>query len=252
MDKDQNKVLSNTNIINTKNYDQFKKLKGNRPNDPAKVKRLINNMMNVGNLTAEFPIVVNEYMEVIDGQHRLEALKNLGWPVGYRVQNGLTLDTVRGINQAGSNWGWLDYTYSFTETGTPEQKDQYGRFLNLYKHFGYGYTVLSTYCGWGEKGRIKNILFTQGEMVIPNHEHTFKLLKQYQEVSKALNHQTSRFAKAMYKIMHNPEYDHKQMVNKAMMYEQEIPMQGTLEGYMRLIEHIYNRHQAEDKRVRLY
>ena len=84
----------------TKDYDIFQIIEGNRPVDEKHVKQLISNMTKYGNLTPNFPIVVNEAIEVIDGQHRIAALKELGWPVFYQVQADLGLDTVQGINQA--------------------------------------------------------------------------------------------------------------------------------------------------------
>lgn len=246
------KIHSSNPVLTTKNYDLFKQLKGNRGVDVSHAKHIMKNMLNVGNLTAEFPITVNENMEVIDGQHRLWALRELEWPVGYRIQEGLTLDTVRGINQAGQNWGWRDYATSYAENGTPEQQDQYQRFLNLEKHFHYPYSMLMRYSGLSTDRRYSALGFKNGELVIRNQERTFKMLKQYKEISDVLEHSTKKFGDAMYKVMNSEEYNHERMKHKVNLWELEVKTQGTVEDYMRLIERIYNYRTAEENRVRLY
>lgn len=251
-EKPNSTVHSTSQVLQTKDHMIFKKLTGNRLCDPQHVKKLKKNMMNVGNLTAEFPIVVNENMEIIDGQHRLQALKELNWPVGYRMQTGLTLETVRGINQAGQNWSWKDYMNSYIGGGTPEQKDQYGRFMALYKHFNYQYAVLTHYCGLGEKGRVGGVMFNIGELHIPNQERTFELLKRYKEVSEALSHHTRPLAIAMYKILQNPDYNHERMVRKAKLWDSPVKNLANTEDYQRFLETVYNRHMGVGAQVRLY
>lgn len=249
----QKKVVSTDAVQSTADYTIFKQLSGNRPVDKAHAKQLMKNMLNVGNLTAEFPITVNENMEVIDGQHRLQALKELGWPVGYRIHEGLTLDTVRGINQAGRNWNWRDYAHSYAQHGTPEQKEQYQRFLNLENHFHYPFNILMKYIGV-RIDRRGGTGFRDGELRILDQKRTFKLLKQYQEITEILGHGTTKFAKAMYRIMRDAEgtYSHEHMVHKAKIWEQEIKQQGSIDDYLRLIEQIYNYRTAQENRIRLY
>ena len=74
MNKDTGKVT-----YETKNYDQFKTLEGNRSIDQKNVNNIEQNMREHGVLPTV--IIVNEKMEVIDGQHRIEALKRLHEPV---------------------------------------------------------------------------------------------------------------------------------------------------------------------------
>ncbi|WP_299997811.1 ParB N-terminal domain-containing protein, partial [uncultured Clostridium sp.] len=66
-------------IQNTKDYLIFKKLEGNRPVVNRRVNKIIASIQNVGYITS--PLIVNEKMEVIDGQGRLEALEQLKMPV---------------------------------------------------------------------------------------------------------------------------------------------------------------------------
>ena len=67
-----------TLVRQTNNYMKFQILKGNRNVSQSRVNKIIASINRVGYITN--PIIVNEHMEVIDGQGRLEALKTLQLP----------------------------------------------------------------------------------------------------------------------------------------------------------------------------
>ena len=97
----------------TSNYSQFKKLGGNR--DVGSCKKLIKSIEKVGYIPN--PIIVNEKMEVADGQHRLQACEELGIPIAYIVIPGVTVETARNMNTGQKNWKNIDYIKSYAETG---------------------------------------------------------------------------------------------------------------------------------------
>lgn len=251
--KKSGNVHTATQILQTRDYSIFKKMPGNRDNDVAHVKKLIKNMMEVGNLTAEFPVVLNEKMQIVDGQHRIAALKELGWPVGYRIQEGLTLDTVRGINQAGQNWSWRDYAVSFVSNGTPEQVIQYAQLLRLIDKFNVSKTVVMIFCSLSSKSHLKHaVSFKQGDLVIPNVDRTEHLLAKYKEITSLLTREDTTLARAVYNIIQNPIYDHQRMLHKLKVSDSDIKRMGTVEEYARALEVIYNWKVTEDNRVRLF
>ena len=100
-------------IKETRNYDLFKRLEGNR--DVKCVKKIIDSIRNVGYLFN--PIMVNEKMEIIDGQNRLEACKALGLPIFYYVQKGIGINEARSLNLGRTNWKPIDYVKSYAEEG---------------------------------------------------------------------------------------------------------------------------------------
>lgn len=73
-------------IKKTDDYTIFKKHSGNRGIIPYNVKKLVSSI-SMKNLLHLKPIVVNKDMEVLDGQHRLEAAKDLGIPVYYEIHS---------------------------------------------------------------------------------------------------------------------------------------------------------------------
>lgn len=100
-------------VFETNDYGLFKRLKGNR--DVNNVKGIVRSIKQVGYIMN--PIIVNENMEVIDGQNRIEALQQLELPVHYYVVNGATIDTARALNLGRANWKPLDYAKSYAEEG---------------------------------------------------------------------------------------------------------------------------------------
>jgi hypothetical protein len=63
------------------------------------------------------PILVNEQLEVIDGQHRLEAAKSAGTYVYYIIVNGYTLTEVHTLNLNQKNWSKSDYMEGYANMG---------------------------------------------------------------------------------------------------------------------------------------
>jgi len=106
----------NEKFINvTRDYEKFKMLKGNRATSPARIKKIQTSIMNVGYITS--PILVNEKMEIIDGQGRFEALKGLKMPIEYIMHPGIALKECQAMNIYQSNWKLLDYIKSYAEVG---------------------------------------------------------------------------------------------------------------------------------------
>jgi hypothetical protein len=69
-------------VQSTKDYNIFNLLPGNRPVDRYHIKKLKSSIEKNNHLNLH-PIIVNQNFEVIDGQHRLEAAKQLGVDVFY-------------------------------------------------------------------------------------------------------------------------------------------------------------------------
>ena len=80
--------MNKNKIHVTKDYDMFSYVIGNRDIVNKHVKDLSSH---IEQRDLNIPIIVNEKMEVCDGQHRLEAYKALDLPVHYIIKEGLTL-----------------------------------------------------------------------------------------------------------------------------------------------------------------
>lgn len=116
-------------IVRTKDYSCFKRMEGNRGVTAARAKEIKDSIEQVG-LIPE-PLVVNEFMEVIDGQGRLKVCEQLELPIFYIVVPGLTLDDCIAMNMHTTPWTLLDYIKSYAE----KKNENYVRLLNLIESY---------------------------------------------------------------------------------------------------------------------
>jgi hypothetical protein len=107
------------NLYRTTNYDQFKTLIGNRELYGPHIKRLVHSISKQ-DLLEHNPILVNEAMEVIDGQHRLAAARELGVPLYYTTVSGTSIETAQELNIANRGWNTADFLESYVKRGFPD------------------------------------------------------------------------------------------------------------------------------------
>ena len=103
------------NVFRTCDYSKFKRLKGNRAVLANRVSRIMQSICKHGYITN--PIVVNENFEIIDGQGRFEALRQLELPVDYIVAYGTGVKQCIALNAYGGIWTMNDYIDSYCEGG---------------------------------------------------------------------------------------------------------------------------------------
>lgn len=112
--------VSEHKIYETNDYSQFKSLEGNRTLTNERVNKIVESINKVGCLLS--PILVNEKMEVIDGQGRLGALERLKLPVLYMIQEGIGVKECQQMNIHQSNWTTYDYILSYAMLGDENYK----------------------------------------------------------------------------------------------------------------------------------
>lgn len=106
-------------IQKTKDYEIFKFREDNRVQlDKGHIQKLVK-MIEVRNMLALRPILVNAEMEIIDGQHRLMAAKQLGVEIYYELSKEMTLHDVILMNTS-KQWGIQDYMNFFCKNKYPE------------------------------------------------------------------------------------------------------------------------------------
>ena len=150
----------------TSNYELFTRLEGNRPvlsNRVTKIKGSITKNGYIFN-----PIVVNEKMEIIDGQGRFEALKMLGRPIDYVIAEGAGLQECIALNASGTIWTITDYINSYCEMGN----ENYIRLRDIMNEFP-------------EMGTPPKIMIITGMASVPNDVIKAGRLNLPEELAKA-------------------------------------------------------------------
>ena len=91
----------------TKDYEMFEFLDSNRQPNKNIVTKLKASIQENG---VQIPIIVNQKKQIVDGQHRFWALRELGYNVPFIISKTWKEDkhTIE-INNTGSRWNALDY-----------------------------------------------------------------------------------------------------------------------------------------------
>lgn len=101
-------------VFETTDYDMFGLKKCNRIVDEKHVEKLKkriehNNLMHIN------PILVDENMEIVDGQHRFWALVQLGLPIIYQIVEDYKDEMLIELNCSQKNWKAQDYIKYYAE-----------------------------------------------------------------------------------------------------------------------------------------
>ena len=107
-------------IYKTDNYGMFKRLEGNRAVSSIRKKRLNDSFDKVGQIPS--PIVVNEKMEIIDGQGRFEVSKDRNLPIYFTVIKGIGDRECICMNTGTMNWSMRNYVDFYAEKGLEDYK----------------------------------------------------------------------------------------------------------------------------------
>ena len=120
------------NVYVTKDYSIFKRLVGNRDIPESRISKILESIQTIG--WVHNPIIVNEKMEVIDGQGRLTALQRLKMPVEYIIAEGDGNKECIYMNMNMVNWKLPDFIKSYAEQGN----ENYQRLLSLMERYANG------------------------------------------------------------------------------------------------------------------
>ena len=105
--QDKKVEKADTSVLTTTAYDQFVFLRSNRAIDENHVYKLVKLIKEDGH--QKEPVIVNEKLEVISGQHRIKACEKLKMRVTYIIVPGLTIKDAREMNNSQKPWSFKDH-----------------------------------------------------------------------------------------------------------------------------------------------
>lgn len=244
-------------VYKTYNLSIFNQIKGNRPPNPQHIRRLVDSIKTHGIL--QNPIIVNEKMDVIDGQHRLLAAKEAGSGVFYIVVNGYALHEVQILNLNQKNWTKKDFMEGYADMGV----EPYVKLRNFTrKNNELNITDCIALCqnsssssmnGLSNKYRADRTVTNQKEVfeegtwkgknfeLAQDWADKLKLIKPYY---KGFNR--SVFIGAMIGLFKHENFDFFEFLNKLKTQPQKLEDCSNVNQYRLLIEDIYN-YRRRDK-----
>lgn len=231
------------------NYNNFSFLITNREQTRGHVEALKKAFAEMGNLTRVQPILVNENLQIIDGQHRFLACKELGEPIYYTQVEGLGIHDARQMNILHRSWTAEDYARSYAAAGDAN----YIRYLQLKEEYQLPHSIMLIYTtpSGDDSGMFKN--FRNGDFTFDNREEAIvrlDLLASAGEVVPMIRDRA--FARAFLRVIKTPGYEHKRMLRKLGLHQDLLKRYSSVEDYLRMLEDIYNHQMSENNRLRLY
>jgi len=235
-----------TEIQRTEDYSRFKRIDGNRTIKPGHITKLQNSLSAEPELAAANPILINEADEIIDGQHRFEANKRLGYPISFIQIKGLRLHHVQKLNSNTKAWSVEDYTKSFADLGNKNYQKVL-EFKKAYRGFSWDF-IISTLSG---TSRGVNDAYRDGNFKVKNETNARDLLTKLVDIGEFVDGYTkSVFARAYTKIYKLKQYSHKRMLQKAEKYANRMEAFASEPDAAREIEKVYN--WQSTSKVRLF
>lgn len=109
-------------IQKTTNYKKFKKIRGNRKINKTYLTKLAQSIREK-NMLPQNPIMVNDKMQILDGQHRLKVAEMINIPIYYVVISSGNLSDVQMLNTNVRGWTVSDFLESYIALGKKDYKD---------------------------------------------------------------------------------------------------------------------------------
>lgn len=219
-------------IYKTTNYDLFKSIKANRNISPTNYNKLIRSM---GEKQLLIPILVNEKMEIIDGQHRYLAAKELGKPVYYHIEWGYREEEMKRANLVSSNWTKNDFLNMFINQNDPT----YTKIKELMDHYGIVISDMIKIISAvrEDNSRETALAFEEGTIIITdldfmdieNFLESLSLFKEFKQYNR------SKFISAFLELYFHAAYNHDQMVEKYNKRKNQLVPQLNRDGYLTLL-----------------
>lgn len=233
--KMENKMIDK--VFSTMNYELFSSLDGNRIVNPLHVKKIADSMK----IKVLFiPIIVNEEFQVIDGQHRLEARKQLGLEVPYIICPNYTLEDVHRANSNHKTWNNFDFLKGYAEAGL----EDYKFLLEIYDfHDGkINITHILKFTSFNEK--VKSNIFKDGKFKIDQTKKNFykKIISDFLRFHSKVNHLTNvhLIIDAFRKVYTIEGFDIERLIDKTEKWGSLIETSASVSQYLYYIDKVYN------------
>jgi hypothetical protein len=248
-----NRVMKNNDysipaatVMKTDDYEKFKIIAGNRLIKPSNVRNLVESMKE---RLLMCPIIVNQYMEVIDGQHRLVALKELKLPVYYIMVKGYSIREVQMLNSYQKDWSVTD----FMECYAGEGKESYIKYKDFYTKWKFNHqetmNLLSgTINQVGLNAKFRSGLFKVKSL--SQAERNARKITMTGEYYAGFKRRC--YVNALLICFSNDDFNHARLIQKLKYQSTKLVDCTNQQDYLSLIEDIYNFKSKVSDRIRLY
>ena len=234
-------VYNHPEIFVTNDYSAFKFLKGNR--DIKQVKRIVDSVREIGQFQS--PILVNEKMEIIDGQHRFAAFSSLGLPIYYQIHQGVGLKETTFLNSSQRRWSSKDFLHSQIALGN-ENYIYIDALQKKYHGFAVQVIVSIFHGNISSGGGRHSNEFQQGGFVAPldrrrDVERTLETLIELDQVIKSIGGQRRMTETAIAWCLNYEKTDRARLIDCIKERHALIRPAADVSALLRDISNVYNK-----------
>lgn|SRR5690348_11281865 len=235
------KNLNENKILTTKLYDDFKSIIGNRNININHLNKLKESLKEKD---LKIPIIVNEKLEVIDGQHRLQARRELNLPVYYIIISGLGITDTQKANANNKNWNSNDFLKFYVSQNYYHYKI-FQTFQNKWKFNIWECLALLGFNDFSSRE------FYNGEFVSGNIDVANDMADKIYQIEPFYKGFKRRgFVLAMIKLLKNKEFDFEDFIQKLSYQSSKMVDCTTTAQYLKIIEEIYNYKRRNEEKIR--
>lgn len=230
----------------TKDLGMFSSIDGNRVPNLIHVKRLTESLRKYGMKCN--PILVNEKMQVIDGQHRLLAAKEVKSEVYFIIIFGSNLTDVHTLNLNQKNWSKKDFMEGYANMGLKSyiklrdfvKKNEDYTFMDCIAFCNNTSSICATTNKTGQK-KSGQYIFEEGTWLGKDFNlgqewaNKIRMIKPYY-----IGYNRSVFVGAMIILFQHPDFDFNEFMHKVRLQPTALVDCANRDQYKTLIEDIYN------------
>lgn len=240
-------------VYETRDYKAFSFITGNRNINNSHLENLRKSMTE---MLIPIPIVVNEKLQIIDGQHRYMVCKEEGWTLTFIQIKGLALTHVQKINELMKVWTAEAFMHCYCDLALETEDGEYDDYVE-YREFKrkYGFGHNETQAILTNQRMFSGNLsdrFRNGSFKINDLKKATHVAERITDVGKYYQGYKRRgFVIAMLHCFATPEYDHDRFLSKLSYQTYKLSDQSNYKQYLQIAQDIYNYHAREGDRLLL-
>lgn len=232
--------MSQSTVYKTKDYGKFGVYKFNRSINESLVKKIMESIAAIGYIHGK-PVIVDKDMNVIDGQHRLEACKRLNLSVYYMITTTDPQKTIIELNAKQVGWKMNDYIHSWAGSGVKCYIDL--QEFEKKHRLGITNALLVLFDNSLDTVDIKNIKAGKKFKINPKAEEIVAFIEACNLVPY---YKSSYFIKAVVRVFKIANEKHLEKLKQHII---SLPQQATAAAYVAAFENLVNKGVMAKNRV---
>ena len=234
-------------VFETKDYNMFSFISNNRSVSRGHINKIMDSMKKKRLIS---PILVNEKGQIIDGQHRFLAQKQLGFPIPYIEQEGYGEIETQILNTNTKNWSILDWETYYCNKNNKDYLT-YRKFRKEYRLPSEANILL---LGGKYEPTMSGSRFREGKFQVLDLQEAIDRVNKIISIGEYFKDYKDRmFIRSITCCFDCEDYDHSKFLKKLSYQGNSLIKCVDKKSYLRLIEDIYNLRSRENtKKLRLF